>query len=124
VRLNEFLDHRGVLRSLDFDSVSFDPKRIFVVSDVPTGVTRGGHAHKTTTQLLVCLRGRISVEIYTSPKSLMSKEIRAGESVEVSPMNWDRQTFLTEGSVLLVLCSTEFSEKDYIRSWSEWKATL
>ena len=36
-------------------------------------------------------------------------------------MIWDYQKFLSEDSVLLVLCSTQFDENDYIGDIDEFK---
>ncbi len=40
----------------------FDIVRVFFVTDVPIGETRGKHAHKQCSQVLVCLNGECLVE--------------------------------------------------------------
>ena len=47
--------------------------------------------------------------------------IQSGESIMIENMIWDYQKFLSEDSVLLVLCSTQFDENDYIGDIDEFK---
>ena len=41
--------------------VAFELKRVFYVYDIPSGIKRGGHAHKTLHQFLWCLSGSVKV---------------------------------------------------------------
>lgn len=98
-------DERGSLLPLDWESLPFEPRRIFTVSGVPAGTVRGGHGHRTCTQLLAAVVGEIEVRlvhggehraIILTPKS-PALLVRAGI--------WFSQTYLSEGAVLLVLAS-------------------
>lgn len=59
--LKQFIDERGSLLPLEFDSIDFEPKRIFIVNNVPVGTVRGDHAHFTTKQLLICSKCSVNV---------------------------------------------------------------
>ncbi len=62
VELPRVADIRGTLTVGEFQrSVPFEPKRYFMVFDVPSVETRGQHAHRECHQFLVCVRGRVSV---------------------------------------------------------------
>ena len=50
-------DARGDLVPFDFARLPFAPRRSFVVTNVPAGMRRGGHAHTRGDQLLVVWRG-------------------------------------------------------------------
>ena len=63
VRLPRVEEARGNLIELDHASLPFLPQRTFIVDNVPRGTVRGGHAHQACQQLLVCLKGRLTVEI-------------------------------------------------------------
>ena len=43
--------------------VPFTPRRYFLVHDVPTGETRGSHAHRECAQFLVCVTGVCAVVV-------------------------------------------------------------
>ena len=112
-KLKGFTDERGSLFPMDFSELPFTPKRMFYVTDVPKGTTRGDHAHYVTRQLLICLNGEIIVGLFDGYKT---KEIliKSGESILVENMIWDYQKFMTGDDLLLVLCSTQFDDSDYI----------
>ncbi|MEX0828282.1 MAG: WxcM-like domain-containing protein, partial [Haliea sp.] len=59
--VDRLTDERGSLLPLDWESLPFEPRRIFTVSCVPAGTVRGGHGHRTCAQLLVAIAGEIEV---------------------------------------------------------------
>lgn len=115
--LENFSDDRGDLHPLDFDRLSFLPKRLFVVSNVPKGETRGGHAHFKTMQFLICLEGEIDV-ILDDGKTKSVISLIPTEGVYVPELVWDSQVFKTDKAILLVLASTHYNKSDYIESYS------
>lgn len=121
--LKTYTDIRGDLCPLSFSEVPFSPKRMFIVSNVPKGVERGGHAHYETEQYLVCLSGEIEVQLYNGI-STTSSLLKPMQGVFVPKLTWDSQIFKSDNALLLVLASTEYSEKDYINSMSLLKEIL
>lgn len=101
-------DERGVLQPFDFARLPFVPCRSFVVTDVPAGVVRGGHAHRAGLQMLVCVcaiielamrwRGEVAVHTLTPHSAALVFE----------PGVWCQQKYLVAGSVLLVFGSTPY----------------
>lgn len=63
IQLPRCADERGALTPVEFSALPFTPQRIFVVRDVPAGEARGGHAHRTNTQALICLQGEVRVDL-------------------------------------------------------------
>lgn len=121
--LNKFEDERGLLVPLEFSSLPFEPKRVFYVKNVPVGTWRGEHAHHSTRQILICLKGKIQVRLIdiNGKKELLLNE---NESCFVDKMVWDSQNFLEPDSILLVLCSTEFDSSDYILDFDEFNRII
>ena len=55
-------DARGNLSIIEeYNQVPFPIKRVFYLYDVPSGATRGGHALKTTQQVIIALSGSFDV---------------------------------------------------------------
>jgi len=108
-----FEENKGLLVPIEFKNLPFEPKRIFFVTNVPKNVERGNHAHYSTQQILICIKGKIEVKLYDG-KIRKSIIINEGESVFVDKFIWDSQIFLTGNDTLLVLCSTEYDINDYI----------
>jgi dTDP-4-dehydrorhamnose 3,5-epimerase-like enzyme len=107
-------DARGTLVPLEFASeVPFPVVRLFWISQVPAGVTRGGHAHKVCRQFMICVAGRVHVEVSDCVSS-RGFELRPGQALNVPPALFASETYLEAGSTLLVLCDRPFEVDDYL----------
>jgi dTDP-4-dehydrorhamnose 3,5-epimerase-like enzyme len=113
------MDADGILIPIEFDSLPFIPKRIFIVKNVPICEERGNHAHYETQQILVCLKGKIEVKLYDG-QSVSNYVLNEGESIFIDKMIWDSQIFHTGDDVLLSICSTEYNPMDYINNLDEF----
>jgi hypothetical protein len=112
-------DPRGSLTPVDFSKIPFTPKRIFYIKNVPQGLSRGGHAHFTTKQLLICLRGQIQVTLDTV-KSKNVFDLFENDYIFIDNLVWDSQLYKTGNDILMSICSTDYNEKDYIKDYSEF----
>lgn len=111
--LKIFDDDRGRLSPLEFKELPFIPKRIFFVTQVPIGTTRGRHAHYSTQQFIICLSGVVTVVLNNGWWS-EEQVINPNQAVFIDKMIWDYQVFNTGNDSLAVLCSTEYNKADYI----------
>ena len=100
----------------------FDINRIFFVTDVPVGSSRGDHAHKRCFQYLVAVKGTIDVTIDDGhlQKTIQISPDNAG--LLVPPMIWSTQTAFSHDAVMAVLASDKFDEEDYIRDYEVFKS--
>ena len=117
---NAFIDERGLLYPIEFKHIPFKPKRVFYVTDVPTGIKRGDHAHYETQQLLICVKGKIEVNLFNG-NDWVTTILKETECTLVDKLIWDNQIFLEKNSVLLVFCSTEYDKEDYITDIEKFK---
>jgi acetyltransferase-like isoleucine patch superfamily enzyme/dTDP-4-dehydrorhamnose 3,5-epimerase-like enzyme len=114
-------DLRGRLAAGEFvDQIPFQPKRFFLVFDVPGKEVRGEHAHRTCHQFLICLRGRVSIVVddgrHAAEIGLDGPEL----GVYVPPMIWTVQFRYSDDAMLLVLASEHYDPADYIRDYDEF----
>jgi len=107
-------DARGSLLPFDFASLPFLPQRLFVVYEVPPVTARGGHAHKRARQLLVCLVGRIDVELRDGglTETVILDSADSGLLIEAGV--WSAQTYVAPGSILLALASEPYDAGSYL----------
>lgn len=110
----------GSLVPIEFSNIPFEPKRVFYVYGVPKNQVRGMHAHYTTQQVLTCVRGQIKV-VLDDGTNKRDTILNEGESIFVDRMVWDSQTFLTEDSMLLSICSSAYNIDDYILDYDKFK---
>ena len=96
-------DARGVLTPFAFEELPFRPERLFVVAQVPHGTQRGGHGHRVQRQLLVCVAGRVEVDVRPAGAPAAVVRLEPGQAVLVEPGVWSTQTYQTADSVLVVV---------------------
>ena len=115
--LGVFSDHRGDLIPIEFDDLPFVPKRIFLVKNVPKLQIRGDHAHYNTKQIIYCLQGSVEVKI-DDGVCVKVKKLKAGENLYIPNKTWDKQRYLKDNTILLVICSTLYDKNDYIDDYN------
>jgi acetyltransferase-like isoleucine patch superfamily enzyme len=116
-------DLRGNLSARELGKgLPFEPKRYFVVLDVPSKEVRGEHAHRLCKQLLICLRGSLSVVVDDS-KNRQELVLDTPElALYLPPMVWGIQYKYSADAVLLVLASHPYDAQDYIRDYDTFLA--
>ncbi|GHV80790.1 dTDP-6-deoxy-3,4-keto-hexulose isomerase [Spirochaetia bacterium] len=110
-----------VENSLD---IPFDVRRVYYLYDVPSGESRGGHAHKELRQLIVAASGSFDVVLYDGKVKRTITLNRPFCGLVVVSGIWRELDDFSSGSVCLVLASHEYNERDYIREYQEfleWK---
>jgi UDP-2-acetamido-3-amino-2,3-dideoxy-glucuronate N-acetyltransferase len=121
LRLPAFADMRGCLCAADFSAdLPFEPRRAFWVYDVPTRQVRGEHAHRTLSQVLVCLTGECSVLVDDGEARAEHRLSNPGQGLLIPPLVWSVQYKFLAGTVLLVLASAPYDASDYIRDYEEF----
>ena len=116
---NYFSDERGDLIPIYKNVVPFEIQRMFYISNVPENIFRGGHAHKTTRQYLICLSGQLDV-ILKNSKCQETYNLIKNQGIYIPELIWDEQKFLQPDTNILVLCSTPYNQDDYIRDFSNF----
>lgn len=109
-------DDRGSLIEIDFNAIPFLPVRSFVVRPAESGTVRGGHAHIQAEQLLICLAGRVIVDILSPDERGKTQfELDAnGAGLWLRSGTWSQQTFHSAESCLLVFSDLPYDAEDYL----------
>jgi hypothetical protein len=116
IQLRQFRDRRGNLSVVEsLVDVPFEIKRVFFLYDVPSGESRGAHAHRELQQVLVCLGGSFSVETNNGVQTQRFELNRPWLALLIPPWVWASEVDFSPGSTCLVLCSDVYRESDYIR---------
>ncbi len=120
ITLKSFEDHRGSLLPLEFENLPFEPKRIFIVNNVPLNDIRGNHSHYETKQLLICINGTVDVILHDGFSETIYS-LTKNQQILIPELVWDSQKFTSENSEIIVLCSTNFNLDDYIFDFEKFK---
>jgi dTDP-4-dehydrorhamnose 3,5-epimerase-like enzyme len=114
IALSPRKDERGLLVPFDFDTLPFRPSRAFFVADAPAGAVRGGHAHRSALQLLVCVKGRIEVLMRHGEDEVSVLLDAKPSGLVIEAGVWSSQKYLEAGSVLLAFASEPYDPTSYI----------
>lgn len=120
-RLKSVHDMRGELSVGEFSrDIPFEPKRYFVVFNVPSEKTRGEHAHYKCHQFLVCVRGQCSVVVDDGRVRCEIRLDTPGKGLYLPPLTWGIQYKYSSDAMLLVFASDFYEANDYIRDYAEF----
>jgi UDP-2-acetamido-3-amino-2,3-dideoxy-glucuronate N-acetyltransferase len=121
IELPHVEDLRGMLSFGEVGAhLPFDPKRYFIVYDVPSQEVRGEHAHRELHQLLICVRGSCAVALDDGRNRDEVLLDSPTLGLHIAPMTWGIQYKYSADAVLLVLASDVYRAADYIRSYDEF----
>lgn len=122
INLKKIIDPRGNLTVVEGrKDVPFDIKRAYWVYDVPSGESRGGHAHRQCSELLVAASGSFTVTLTDGNKHQTYLLNHPYQALLIEKGIWRTLDDFCAGAVCLVLASEEFDESDYIRDFEEYK---
>ena len=97
--------------------IPFSIKRIYYIYGVPNHMQRGGHAHRSLSQLLFCPNGTIEILLSDGEERESVMLDRPNKALVIGPGLWRDMVWHTEGAVLCVAASEHYSESDYIRDY-------
>lgn len=128
VKLYEFpevSDLRGSLTFAEFPGdLPFEPRRFFLISNVPGKDVRGEHAHKELHQFLICTHGSCCIVVDNGSERCEILLDRPTLGLHIPPMIWATEYKFTSDAVLLVLASDIYKAEDYIRDYDEYLASV
>lgn len=100
--------------------IDFDIKRIFYIYDIPGGVTRGAHAHKTLRELIVAATGSFEVRVFDGEREKVFLLNHPSKALYLPCGVWEELRNFSSGSIALVLASTPYTPEDYFRDFDEF----
>lgn len=123
VSFKTFGDRWGNLNAIEGGGdIPFEISRVYYITRVPAGVTRGFHSHRKLEQVLLCVNGSVSIRVKTPYEEEVVTLSDPSKGLYVGHMVWREMFDFTPGAVLLVLASEHYTEADYIRDYATYKA--
>ena len=122
INLPKYLDSRGNLSFIEEDThLPFRIRRVYWIYDVPGGEYRGGHAFRETEEVMVALSGGFDVVLNDGQNEFRYSLNRSYFGLYVPKMYWRAIENFYTNSLALIIASTEYQERDYIRDYNEFK---
>lgn len=104
-----------------YEKLKFKINRFYFLTNLKKNTTRAGHSHKKLKQVYIATNG--ALEIYTEYKGVKKKYILNNPKIALylDTGVWREIKVLENNSILCVLASNKYQEKDYIRNYNEFK---
>lgn len=121
ISLQKMVDPRGNLSIAEgMKEIPFNVSRVYWTYDVPSGASRGSHAHKHCREFIVAVSGSFTITLDNGvdKQSFLLNHPYQGLLVETDI--WRTLDDFSSGAVCLVLAEDPFDENDYIRDYKEF----
>lgn len=118
IKFKDLTDKYGHLTPIESKlDIPFEIRRIYYITKVEQGVTRGFHSHRKLHQVLICLNGSVKIRVRNPNEEEVIELNDPSVGLYVGPLIWREMFEFTEECVLLVLASEYYDEDDYIRNY-------
>jgi len=121
IDLRKIHDVRGNLTPIESgEDIPFDIKRIYYLYDVPSGESRGAHAHEELQQLIIAANGSFTITLDDGKNKKSFTLNRPYQGLLIVPGIWRDLDDFSSGTVLLCLASEHYMATDYIRDYDKF----
>ena len=118
-------DERGKLVVVEgAQDVPFEIKRVFYIYGSDGEVVRGQHANRQSEFVLINVGGTSKVRIDNGHSEAVVELDKPMMGLYIPTMVWKDMYDFSEDSILLVLASTHYDGKEYIRDYEEYKKEM
>lgn len=123
ITLPKIEDPRGNLSFVEsLNHIPFEIQRTYWIYDVPGGQVRGGHAFKKQQEFIIALSGSFDVVVDSGTEKKVYSLNRSYYGLFIPEGYWRQMNNFSTNALAVVLASTPFDEKDYIRSYDTFLA--
>ena len=114
-------DERGKLVVIEGgEEIPFDIQRVFYIYESDATVIRGQHANRESEFVLINVAGKSKVRITDGNEEAVIELNKPMKGIYIPKMIWKDMYDFSEDSVLLVLASTHYDSKEYIRDYDSY----
>ncbi|MEO9967559.1 MAG: FdtA/QdtA family cupin domain-containing protein [Reichenbachiella sp.] len=103
-------------------NIPFAIKRVYWITSNKFDEIRGEHSHKSCQQLLVCISGQLNISLEDCGGTSYSYCLDSSSKMVLIPPNYWCKIEYSKNSVVLVMASHVYDEKDYIRDYEQFKS--
>ena len=125
IKIRTFKKKSGILIPLEFKkSFPIKVKRFFYIYGSKNYI-RADHAHKKCSQLFVPIFGKIELKyINKLEKGKVILDHKNNEAILLKPNNWCTIKFITNNTILMVICDRYYEVNDYIDNYKKFLKSI
>lgn len=121
IDMKVFGDERGKLVSLEGGrNIPFEIKRVYYIYDTLPEQERGKHAHKNLEQIIIAIDGSCQFVLDDGKTRETVWLNRPDKGLYIGSGMWREMRHFSYGCKLMILASTYYDEKEYIRNYDEF----
>lgn len=121
LQFDDLGDERGKLVVIEGgQAIPFEIKRVFYIYESDSTVIRGQHANRESEFILINVAGQSKVRITDGTEEFVVELNKPMMGVYIPKMIWKDMYDFSADSVLLVLASTHYDGKEYIRDYKQY----
>lgn len=125
ISFKKYSDGRGDLIPLEFGldpnkDIPFNVKRCYYITSPSNknNAARGRHAHLNLKQVIICLKGKFSIDLDNGKGDKNTIELSSNDfGIYIEDLIWRELRNFSNDCVILVLASEHYSEGDYIKDY-------
>lgn len=121
IKIPEIFDDCYLYFAQVSDHIPFSIKRVYYITKAQTNLPRGLHAHKKNQQVIFCISGSVKLVLDDGKRKKGITLSQANVGVFIDKMIWHEMLDFKKDTILLILASEIFDEKDYIRDYEQFK---
>lgn len=119
-RFLDFTDSRGSLSVAELAKMPFEVRRVFFITDVPAGETRGNHAQRIANEIVFAPIGRVAVSVDDGKtKDQITLQGRTF-GLFIQPKVWCSFSHFSADAVLTVFASHAYDPAGQISDYTEF----
>ncbi|MEG1255956.1 FdtA/QdtA family cupin domain-containing protein [Clostridium sp.] len=100
--------------------IPFKIRRIYYISNVPEGISRGFHSHRKLHQVLICLNGSVKIRVKNPKEEEVIELNNPSIGLYIGNKVWREMFDFKDNAILLALASEYYDENDYIRNYDSY----
>lgn len=121
ITLNKIRDKRGNLSVIETGKIlPFHIARTYWVYDIPGGEHRGGHAYHKSEEFIIALSGSFEVTVHNGKTEETFLMNRCNYGLYIPAGTWRQMRNFATNSIALVISSTPYAPRDYIRNFNKF----
>lgn len=114
----------GTLFMYQKGDVPFLTRKTLLIKGMTGNDERGGHTHHKTNQILICISGECKVSLDNGKDKADVILNKAEEGLLLYPYVWHSMYDFKPNTILIVLADRKYDEKEYIRSYDNFKKII
>lgn len=121
IKVGTAIDKRGQLCFTENAELPFKIERVFWISNIPKGESRGCHAHRICAEIVFPAQGSFDMFVSDSEGERTYKMADPSIGIYIGPNVWCELKNFLQDAVCVVLASHRYMTEGYVNDYEEFK---